>query len=308
MSASLEIDSDMGRIPATGPAPAGREAGSFVSMKKIAKGLLSLNLAGAVRLARFGPGDAVQRLAAAYQQIDPFGSGKGRECCPSVECAAAMALIPEVALAEVVRGRPTMIKVDGTYSYRDGSLPWGDLVALLSVLVDRAPASVLEIGTFNGDTTRLLALNLPSSTIHTIDLPEGFDPGSNPSSMPKDDLHLIASRRVGIAYRSDPSITNVVQHFGDTATWDFREARDATFYYIDGAHTYEYARSDTERALAAAAGRDATFLWHDCDRDHPGVVHRLKEMAEEGHPVRRIAGTNLAIMDRPARAASGRDA
>ena len=56
-------------------------------MKKLAKGLLSLNIAGAIRLARFGPNDARQRLAAAYQQIDPFGHGAGataRPCPPMI--------------------------------------------------------------------------------------------------------------------------------------------------------------------------------------------------------------------------------
>jgi hypothetical protein len=115
--------------------------------------------------------------------------------------------------------------------------------------------------------------------------------------MPKDDFHLITSRRVGVEYRSDPSISNVVQHFGDTATWDFGIAEGATFYYIDGAHTYEYARNDTEKALAAARGRAATLMWHDCDRWHPGVARWIAEMATTGYPVKRIAGTRLAIMD-----------
>jgi Methyltransferase domain len=274
-------------------------------MKKLVKGLLSLNLAGAVRLLRFGPGDAAQRLARAYHQIDPFGGRYAGAGTSSDECRAELALIPQAGLSEVVRNRPT-IKVDSTYSYHDGSLPWCDIMALLAILVDRAPASVLEIGTFNGYTTRLLALNMPSSTIHTIDLPAGYDPGSDATSPVKDDLHLIASRNVGIKYRSDPSISNVVQHFGDTATWDFRDARDATLYYIDGAHTYEYARNDTEKALAASQDRDATILWHDCDQDHPGVVRWLKEMSRDGYPVRRIAGTNLAIMDSPARASMER--
>jgi hypothetical protein len=165
------------------------------------------------------------------------------------------------------------------------------------VLVDRAPRCMLEIGTFCGYTTRLLAMNMPTATIHTIDLPEDYDAGSDDVSIPKDDFHLIESRKVGSEYRSDPSITNVVQYFGDSATWDFRKAEDATFYFIDGSHTYEYARGDTEKALAASRGRAATLLWHDCDRGHPGVLSWLNEMLSLGHPVRRIAGTNLAIMD-----------
>ena len=48
-------------------------AKGITPMKHIAKGLLSINLASAIRLARFGPKDAGWRLAAAYRQINPFG-------------------------------------------------------------------------------------------------------------------------------------------------------------------------------------------------------------------------------------------
>jgi hypothetical protein len=206
-------------------------------------------------------------------------------------------LIPEVALTEVVSGRP-IIKVESTYSYYPGSLPWCDALALLAVLVDRQPQAVLEIGTFNGHTTRLLALNLPAGVIHTIDLPEDYNIESDSSPIQKDDFHLISARTVGIEHRSDPSISNVVQHFGDTATWEFSKAQGVSFYYIDGAHTYEYARNDTEKSLADCDGRNATLLWHDCDHGHPGVVNWLNDMRSQGYPVRRITGTNLAIMDK----------
>jgi hypothetical protein len=179
----------------------------------------------------------------------------------------------------------------------EGSLPWEDAIALLAVLTDRAPHSVLEIGTFNGNTTRLIALNFPQATIHTVDLPEDFAAGTDTSTLPKDDFHLIAARKVGSAYRADPTITNVVQHFGNTAAWDFKQAEGATFFFIDGAHTYEYVRNDTEKALAASRGRRATLLWHDCDASHPGVTRWLGEMVARGDPVKRIRGTNLAIMD-----------
>ena len=186
------------------------------------------------------------------------------------ETLASLNLIPEVTLAEVLRKR-SMIKCDCVGHGDEGAMPWEDAMAVLAVLVDRAPRVVLEIGTFDGRTTRLLSLNAPSATIHTVDLPESFDAASDPSAMVKDDLHLIGARRVGVEYRSDPSITNVVQHFGDSADWDFGKAEGATFYLIDGAHTYEYVRSDTQKALATARGRDATLLWHDCDPWHPGV-------------------------------------
>ncbi len=202
--------------------------------------------------------------------------------------------IPEVPLPDLV-ARP-LIRIDGSYTYVEGSLPLCDLVALLSVVVDRAPGTVFEIGTFNGHTTRLMALNVPNAQIHTVDLPEDFTgtPAEQPSGdgPEKDDWHLIQSRRVGAQYRADPSITNVTQHFGDTAKYPFPAA---DLFFIDGSHTYSYVRNDTEKAFATGSAK--TLLWHDCDRGHPDISRWLLEMIQAGHPVRRIQDTNLAILD-----------
>ena len=208
--------------------------------------------------------------------------------------ASNLKRIPQVALCEIV-GKP-VIRVDGSYSYVDGSLPWNDIVALMSLLVDRSPRSVVEIGTFNGYTTRLMALNLPEAEIHTIDLPEDY--GDNSTGMPKDDWHLISVRRVGREYLADRSVKNVRQHFGDTAELVFPRAEA---FFIDGAHTYAYVRNDTEKALACPEAR--LLVWHDCNMDHPDVTRWLNEMIHSGYPVRRVRGTNLATLDLPGRGA-----
>ena len=206
---------------------------------------------------------------------------------PKTPGAALFEKIPPVALSEIV-DRP-FVRIEGSYAYTDGSLPLCDLLALLSVLVDRSPQTVLEIGTFNGYTTRLMALNLPKAKIHTIDLPEDFhDTGTG---LQKDDFHLIASRRVGAEFRADPSITTITQHFGDTAEYAFPPAE---FFFIDGSHTYPYVRNDTEKALASPIAK--VLMWHDCDPGHPDVNRWLVEMVQTGYPVRRIEGTNLAIL------------
>jgi hypothetical protein len=257
-------------------------------MKQAMKRVMSLNLATFVRAARFGPKDAARRLSACYAAIAPF---EGMNQAYDNNYSS----IPVVELQDIVRSRP-IIRVDGLYSYVDGSLPWCDIIALLTILLDRRPESVLEIGTFHGHTTRLLALNLPESVIHTVDLPEDYGNDAGLSLLPKDDFHLIKQRRVGCAYKADSSIKNVVQHFGDTATWDFAQANGSTFFFIDGSHTYEYVRNDTEKVLKLAKELPATLVWHDCDPNHRGVTRWLAEMVSLKHPVKRIRGANLAIM------------
>jgi hypothetical protein len=211
-----------------------------------------------------------------------------RNVLPKNQVDILLDQIPRVSLSKIVN-RP-IIRVDGAYSYVDGSLPWCDLVALLSILVDRSPHRVMEIGTFNGHTTRMMALNLPDAEIHTIDLPEGFS--NNGAGMAKDDWHLISARRVGSEYLADASIKSVKQHFGDTAVYDFPVA---DFFFIDGSHNYDYVRNDTEKALMSPAIK--ILIWHDCDRNHPDVIRWLLEMIQSGNHVRHIEGTNLAILD-----------
>ena len=141
------------------------------------------------------------------------------------------------------------IIIDGLLTTADGSLGIPDQVALMSLLRDREPGVVLEIGTYNGATTRLIALNLPRAKIHTLDLPPDISSEElHQSRLPKDDFHLIGNRRVGEAIVSDPAITNVTQHYGDSATWDFSPVQGLDFVFIDGSHTYQI-HSETRSAV-----------------------------------------------------------
>lgn len=261
-------------------------------VSQVGKALLTANMAAVLRVLLHGPRGLRPRLRSAYEALDPFDSASPGHPSGIHDYFT----IPEVHLPELIR-QFVPIELDGGDDFVDGSLPWVDLTALLAIVCDRKPRSLLEIGTFCGCTTRILAQAMPESVIHTVDLPESFDPGEDTATIPKDDYHLIESRMVGKAFRNDPSIRNVVQHYGDTLTWDFTQATDATLYFIDGSHTYEYVRSDTEKCLAACRGRQATLLWHDCDVAHPGVATHLADMVQAGYPVKRIGWTHMAILD-----------
>jgi hypothetical protein len=84
-----------------------------------------------------------------------------------------------------------------------------------------------------------------------------------------------------------------VQHFGDTAEMDFSRFGRPAFFFIDGSHTYEYCKNDSEKCLAICPG-GGTFLWHDCDMTHPGVVRFIAEWRNLGRNIVRIQGTVLA--------------
>jgi hypothetical protein len=263
-------------------------------LKLIAKGILAFNIATLVCLFRLGPRICKQRLADCYFTLNPFGARPHPRL--DEESSIRSDEIPVVPLCLLTRTQPTVV-VDASYSYFAGSLPWQDLLALLAIAVDRAPRAALEIGTYCGHTTRLLALNLPTAAIHTVDLPVDYSQEADGAPLAKDDFHLIGNRCVGQEYQRDSRVRNVSQHFADTAMWDFGVDPDITFVFVDGSHTYGYIRNDTMKSLQAFQGKPLTIVWHDCDNDHPDVARWLLEMRQCGYDVKRIEGTNLGILD-----------
>jgi hypothetical protein len=253
-------------------------------MKSLLKGLLGLNAIALAQLARCRP----RRFGAACQQA--FTAARHPRVTPP-----SPTNLPEITLDEILGERKPVIQLT-VGEHEDGTLPRVQAMALLAILVAEGPAEVLEIGTYMGGTTRHLAENLPHATIHTVDLADDFAVPAGPVSAllpPKDDFHLIARRVVGRDFKGQPCAQRIRQHFADTADWDFRTAGHPTFFFIDGSHTYEYCKSDTERCYNLCAGH-GVFLWHDCDETHPGVIKFLQEWRQQGRDVRRISGTPIA--------------
>ncbi len=255
-------------------------------IKKSIRFLLGLNGASVVRGLRLGPHEFVNgcfaSLCAAHPFQDRVRSRAQRE----------LKKIPEISLDEILDDRKITIKLL-VQKYEEGMLPSHEAMTLLSILGAEKPKEVLEIGTFMGHTSKAMAENLPGSVIHTVDLPPDFsvqlDSGG---ALPKDDFHLIGRRAVGREFRGHVIESAIKQHFGDTAKINFKEFGSPSFFFIDGSHTYEYCKQDSEKCLALCGGV-GTFLWHDCDTEHPGVVKFLSEWRAMGRSISRIRGTTI---------------
>lgn len=249
-------------------------------MHKYVESILGSSPATLLRGMRFGIHDAYRSGRASFTATNPLINRQ-------------LNSIPVVAFTDFLRDGGSAIKTR-IMRYEDGMLPMCDAIPLLSLLVAEQPKEVLEIGTYMGHTTRAMAENLPDSIIHTLDLPVDFVPNPTPDdALPKDDFHLIGRRVVGREFKGQPCESRIVQHFGDSAEMDFSTIGKPTFFFIDGSHTYEYCRNDSEKCLALGGGK-GTFLWHDCDDSHPGVVQSLCELRETGKNIVRLDGTGLA--------------
>ena len=260
-------------------------------MKKAVQNLAGLNVACLVRGLRLGPSEAWAAARACFAAAHPLEERielERKKLRQFLEDS-----IPGLPLENILAGRKAAITLDFV-KYEDGMLPFQDLLALASILAVEAPASALEIGTFMGYTTKAMATNLANATIHTIDLPLNYsEKMETASAIPKDDFHLIKRRVVGQEFAGQDFPCRIVQHFGDTATFDFQNFGKTDFFFIDGSHTYEYCRQDSEKCFALCRGR-GVFLWHDCDESHPGVVRFVREWRELGRDIVRIEGTALA--------------
>lgn len=257
---------------------------------KFGKGLLSLSAASVVRTALGGWQQGREALAETYRVASPFfpiKHGAGQKLFNR---------IPEAPLRSVVPV-PAVVTLDLRYVDVPGATPYRDMIAIVAIAMSQDPEAVLEFGTFYGSTTANLALNLPAARIHTIDLPEDTAAASAlVQDKPVDDEHLIQGRQLGKSFRGTALEQRITQHQGDSAMYDYSVIRDnVTVFLIDGAHTYEYACSDTMRSFALAE-EASWFLWHDCDVFHPGVLRWLVEMLDAGLPVVRMENTSLACM------------
>lgn len=259
----------------------------ILTMKNLIRLLSGLNFASVVRGLRFGHQEFVESCIAALGVVHPRQDAADRDTVRQFKS------IPIITLDEILGEKKVRFIME--VEKRDaGTLPVSDAVALLSTLVAAQPSEVLEIGTFMGHTTKAMATNLPDGIVHTVDLPPNFSEKDPPiPALPKDDFHLIRRRVVGREFKGQPVEARIKQHFGDTARIDFQEFGRANFFFIDGSHTYEYCKQDSEKCYALCQGQ-GTFLWHDCDLFHPGILEFVNEWRAAGRNIARIEETNVA--------------
>lgn len=114
---------------------------------------------------------------------------------------------------------------------------------------------ILEIGTAAGRTTALMAVNAPTATVHTVNIPpEDIKQGGSLTT------YAPSREEIGRHYR-ELNLTNVAQIYANTASWkpDFGPIDIAL---IDGCHDKEFVFNDT-RIVLERSRPGTIILWHD---------------------------------------------
>jgi predicted O-methyltransferase YrrM len=177
----------------------------------------------------------------------------------------------------------------------DGNVSLDELAFMCALAHKNKPLIVLEIGTFDGNTTLQLALNTPPETkILTLDLPTATE--SKAGNDPADDKYIESSRRLSCRFLASTVSHKITQCYGDSTTYDFANFTGdgrPQFIFIDGGHSYQCVRNDSEKALAIL-DQNGIIVWHDYTAEWPGVFTYLVELSSK-LPLVHIAGTSLVI-------------
>jgi predicted O-methyltransferase YrrM len=182
---------------------------------------------------------------------------------------------------------------------RDGNVSLTELLVIAGLVRQRRPRTLLEIGTFDGNTTLQMARNAPADArVFTLDLPPGNAAPAGTLAT-HDHAYIGDQAKARRKFEGTAVANRVVQWLGDSMTFDFAGAlggREVDFAFVDGSHSYAYVASDTSRVLARLAPA-GLVLWHDYAPVWPGVMQFLDELAAT-EPLRRIEGTSLVVLDR----------
>jgi len=172
-----------------------------------------------------------------------------------------------------------------------------DIINLCLICQILRPRVVFEIGTLEGYTAFHFALNTPDEAkVYTLDLPRNENIQTSLYTTVIDDLHVKwHSKAERYCFGNSDVASKITCLFGDSATFDFSPYYGKVdFFFIDGAHSYEYARSDTLNALDCCHS-GSVIVWHDFGRAGNGVSKCILELSKM-QEIYSAPGGSLAFM------------
>ncbi|GIW05813.1 MAG: hypothetical protein KatS3mg060_0618 [Dehalococcoidia bacterium] len=173
-----------------------------------------------------------------------------------------------------------------------------DIVSLCLLTRVLQPKVIFEIGTLQGYTALHFALNAPEdATVYTLDLPRGYDGRVQLATTVVDDEHIRSSVQTQrYVFDGYPEAAKIHCLFGDSATFDFTPFHGRVdLFFIDGAHSYEYVRSDTLNALKCCRP-GSVIAWHDFGRVGVNGVSRWLAQLARKYDVVATPGGSLAYL------------
>lgn len=174
-----------------------------------------------------------------------------------------------------------------------------DLINLCLICRLIKPKVVFEIGTFRGNSAHHFALNTPDDArVYTLDLPKEESVQSKLHTNVADDMRIKSRSTIVQKYvfERSPVASKITCLTGDSASFDYSPYfGKVDFFFVDGAHSYEYVRSDTLNAMKCCHP-GSVIAWHDFARMGLNQISKwILEFARD-HEVYSIPGGSLAFM------------
>lgn len=181
---------------------------------------------------------------------------------------------------------------------KNGNVNLDELAIINGIIKKEDPKKIFEIGTFDGRTTINMAYSSKDSCeIYTLDLPKELL-GKTKFKVGDYDKTLIDKDIFGERIKQShlKCKNKIKQISGDSATYNFESFYNSIdLVFIDGAHDYDNALTDSKTSLKLVGIRNGIILWHDYKNNVP-VVNAI-ETIRQIHPklnIYHIQGTNLA--------------
>jgi predicted O-methyltransferase YrrM len=193
-----------------------------------------------------------------------------------------------------IDGADPMLVANPFARLRGTSMELEEVAALVAVAKFVKARRIVEIGTFDGNTTLNLALNVGSDgRVVTIDLPPEGDPtagNAGPGTGYEGGKPAAFERRQFIGH---PAGARIQQVYGDSARLDWGSLGGPfDLAFIDGDHSTKYVAIDTKNVLSVLKP-GGVIAWHDYE--WRSVAAALDPAVEKGERLYWIRGTRLAV-------------
>ena len=218
---------------------------------------------------------------------------------PAMQVVLPPLSIPEISAASVMGDSASLAVLEPDAA--DGNVSGFELMVLAGIVRRRQPRTCFEIGTFDGRTTLNLTANMPpNGVVYTLDLPPASLPNTSLAVAPGDEQFVLKSES-GARFKNAEFVDRITQLWGDSATFDYTNyLGKMDLVFVDGAHSYEYVKKDTETALALIRP-GGVILWHDYGSPYwKGLTAAMNEMQRDLSALksmRHIKGTSLVVLE-----------
>lgn len=204
--------------------------------------------------------------------------------------------LPRLPISEVFPGIQTIGVTTLRAFDRTENVSMDPLEVLLlgSIVKFVQPKRILEIGTFDGNTTLNLAANSPpDGSVVTVDLPPDWDKRKFAIKVPEAHLNINDPAVTGAQYRSSEYAAKITQVFGDSIQLNWGTLPiPFDLVFIDGCHSYDYVKQDTSNAMKNCSP-GGLVVWHDYGMLED--VSRLVDETAQVITIRALQGTRLAV-------------